>query len=151
MVGLREIAGDVYVLRQPVLDVNATLVVGGELALVVDTLTTDAQAAELLAGVRRVTHLPLVIVNTHHHYDHCLGNATLAAASPRTTIWAHQAAVITLRDPGAELQQAAADELAGADPALAQAIATSRLLPPDRIILEESIMDLGGRRVELRH
>ena len=80
--GLAEIAPDVYVLRQPVLDVNATLVVGGEVAVVVDTLSTDAQAAELRDAVRAVTSLPLVLVNTHHHFDHCFGNGVLAADSP---------------------------------------------------------------------
>ena len=89
---LAEIAPEVYVLRYPVLDVNATLVVGGEVAAVVDTLSTDAQASELLTAVRSVTALPLVIINTHHHFDHCYGNGVLASASPGCAIWAHEAA-----------------------------------------------------------
>ena len=42
-----EIADRVYVLRYPVFDVNVTLVVGDEAAVLVDTLSTPAQGAEL--------------------------------------------------------------------------------------------------------
>ncbi len=148
---MREIASEVYVLRYPVLDVNASLIVGGELALVVDSLSTGAQADELLAGVRRITNLPLVIVNTHHHFDHTFGNATLAAASPGTTIWAHEVAAETLRDRGAEIRREAAEKLAATDPAFAEAVAAVDLRAPDRTVVEESIMELGGRGVDLRH
>jgi glyoxylase-like metal-dependent hydrolase (beta-lactamase superfamily II) len=148
---LTEIAREVYVLRQPVLDVNATLVVGGELALVVDTFSTARQAGELLSAVRAVTPLPLVVVNTHHHFDHCYGNATLADASPGTTIWAHQSAALALRERGAAMHRAVLAELEPGDPEFAAAVAAVELRPPDRVVLEESIMDLGGRSVDLRH
>ncbi len=151
MAPLREIASDVYVLRHPVLDVNASLVVGGEVALVVDTLSTDAQAEELLGHVRRVTPLPLVIVNTHHHFDHCFGNATVADASPGTTIWSQQSAAATLRERGAELQRTIEAEYAARDPGFAAAVAAVELRTPDRFVVDESIMDLGGRSVDLRH
>jgi glyoxylase-like metal-dependent hydrolase (beta-lactamase superfamily II) len=134
-----------------VLDVNATLILGGEVALVVDTLSTEAQARQLLQHVRGVTSLPLVIVNTHHHYDHCFGNATLADASPGTTIWAQQAAAAALRDRGEQLRRAAEEELTDSDPEFAAAVAAVRLRAPDRVVVEESIMDLGGRSVDLRH
>ena len=146
-----EIAHNVYVLRQPALDVNATLVVGGELALVVDTLSTVGQAEELLAAVRSVTALPLVIANTHHHFDHCYGNATLADSSPGTTIWAHQSAALALRDRAGDLQRAAVAEIEAHHPDLAAAVAEVTVRAPDRTVLEESIMDLGGRSVDLRH
>jgi glyoxylase-like metal-dependent hydrolase (beta-lactamase superfamily II) len=148
---LTEIGPEVYVLRQPVLDVNATLIVGGELALVVDTLSTARQAGELLSAVRAVTALPLVVINTHHHFDHCYGNATLADASPGTTIWAHQSAALALRERGADLHSAVLAGLEPGDPEFAAAVAAVEIRPPDRVILEESIMDLGGRSVDLRH
>lgn len=151
MGGFAEIAADVYVLRHPVLDVNATLVLGGELALVVDTLSTQAQAADLLRRIRAVTSLPLVIVNTHHHFDHCFGNATLADASPGTTIWAQQTAASVLRERGERLRRDAQEKLATTDPELAAAVGEVQLRPPDRTVLDQSIMDLGGRSVDLRH
>jgi glyoxylase-like metal-dependent hydrolase (beta-lactamase superfamily II) len=82
-----EVARDVYVLRYPQLDVNATLVLGDGAALLVDTLASPAQAAELAEAARKVTADPWAIVNTHHHFDHCLGNATLASGQ----VWAHPA------------------------------------------------------------
>ena len=47
MTAFTELADRVYLLRYPVLDVNVTLVVGDGAALVVDTLSTPAQATEL--------------------------------------------------------------------------------------------------------
>jgi hypothetical protein len=49
-----EVASGV-VLRYPVLDVNTTLSLGDGAALVVDTLSSAAQARQLVDAVRRVT------------------------------------------------------------------------------------------------
>jgi glyoxylase-like metal-dependent hydrolase (beta-lactamase superfamily II) len=149
--GLAEIAPDVYLLRQPVLDVNATLIVGGEVAVVVDTLSTDAQAAQLRDAVRAVTSLPLVLVNTHHHFDHCFGNNVLAIDSPGCAIWAHEAAAAELRDHAARWQREWYDEWLPTHPDLAQELAEVTVRPPDRTLHTESMMDIGGRILELRH
>lgn len=77
--GFVEVADRVLVLREPLLAVNVTLVLGEGQALLVDTLSTVGQAVELAEAVRAVTADPLTLVNTHHHFDHCFGNATLAA------------------------------------------------------------------------
>jgi glyoxylase-like metal-dependent hydrolase (beta-lactamase superfamily II) len=148
MTSFAEVAPGVHVLRYPVLDVNVTLVLGDGAALVVDTLSTDAQAAELRDAVRRVTTAPLRVVNTHHHFDHCFGNAVLAG--PGTEVWAAEEAARLLRERGAAVQRAAYLELAG-DPDLADAVATVRLRPPDRTVHLESTLDVGGRAVVLRH
>jgi glyoxylase-like metal-dependent hydrolase (beta-lactamase superfamily II) len=144
-----EVARDVYVWRYPVLDVNVSLVLGAEVAVVVDTLSSPAQAEELAAAVRAVTALPLAIVNTHHHFDHCFGNATLAGSE--ASIWAHEAAAATLRDDGAKLQRAWYEEYSTVDPELAEGIGRATIRVPDRTVLTESIMDVGGRTLELRH
>ncbi len=146
-----EIAPDVYVLRYPVLDVNASLIVGGEVAVVVDTLATDAQAGELLESVRAVTDLPLVLVNTHHHFDHCFGNGVLVTASPGAPIWAHEAAAAELRDEGQRWQRAWYEEWADREPELAAGMAAVEIVPPNRTLHVESTMDIGGRVLELRH
>jgi glyoxylase-like metal-dependent hydrolase (beta-lactamase superfamily II) len=148
---LAEIAPDIYLLRQPVLDVNATVIVGGEVAAVVDTLSTDAQAAELRAAIRAVTSLPLVLVNTHHHFDHCFGNRVLAEASPGCAIWAHEAAAAELREHGARWQREWYEEWLPTHPELAQELAQVEILAPDRTLHTESMMDIGGRVLELRH
>ncbi len=148
---LSEVAPEVYVLRYPVLDVNATLIVGGEVAAIVDTLSTDAQARELLAAVRAVTALPLVVINTHHHFDHCYGNGVVAAASPGCAIWAHEAAAAELRIHGGLWQRELYEKWLPTHPELAEGLAAVEPRPPDRTISTESTMDIGGRTLELRH
>lgn len=151
MAAFTEIAPNVFVLRYPVLDVNATLVVGGEVAVVADTLSTDSQAAELLAAVRTVTALPLVIINTHAHFDHCYGNGVLADDSPGGGIWAHEAAATALRERSDALQREWYQEWLPTDPELAEGLAAVTVRAPNRTVHTESTMDIGGRVLKLRH
>lgn len=152
MAELAEVAAGVFVLRYPVLDVNVTLVVGDEAAMVVDTLSTDAQARELAAAVRRVTPHRWILVNTHHHFDHCFGNATLAAeAGGGCPIWGHEEAAALLRDRADALRRQWYEHYAGTAPDLAAALAAVAVLPPDRTVHLESTVDVGGRPVVLRH
>lgn len=146
-----EIAPEVYLLRHPVLDVNSTLVVGREVAAVVDTLSTEAQGRELLAAVRSVTALPLVGINTHHHFDHTFGNGVLADEAVGVTIWAHEAAAAALRDHATLWLRHWYDELSDRDPDLADAVANTAVRAPDRYVHTESTMDIGGRTLQLRH
>ncbi len=163
-----EIADRVYVLRYPVFDVNVTLVVGDEAAVLVDTLSTPAQGAELAAAARRVTGAPWAIVNTHHHFDHAFGNATLArqepppaesfpafgdpgaAAAERTQIWAHEE---TARLLGHEetARRAAWEAVRVSRPELADEVGRADLLPPNEIVRTDAALDLGGRVVVLAH
>lgn len=145
-----EIAAGVHVLRHPVLDVNTTLVVGDGAALVVDTLSTADHARELLEAARRITPHPLQVVNTHHHFDHCFGNATLMAAGA-TGIWAHEAAAAWLRNHGTRLRREAYATYATAEPELAAALLAVTVQPPTRTVRMSATLDIGGRQVELRH
>jgi len=149
MTGLTEVADRVWVLRHPVLDVNATLIVGAGEALLVDTLSTPAQAAALAEEIHRVAPWPGRIVNTHHHFDHCFGNATLAG-SPPCPVYAHENAAGALRRPE-EARRAAYAEMADAEPALAAELADVDLLAPTRTVQTETLLDVGGRAVLLRH
>ncbi|MFK3982353.1 MBL fold metallo-hydrolase [Micromonospora sp. NPDC050397] len=148
--GFTEIGERVYLLRHPVLEVNVTLVVGDEAALLVDTLSTGPQATELVAAARAVTPLPWTLVNTHHHFDHCFGNATLVAASAGP-IYAHRETVARLRDHPEQVRQQAYDEMRTREPALAQELARTEILAPTHTVHLESTLDLGGRLVVLRH
>ena len=60
----REIGPGVLVRRHRELDLNVTLVLGGEAALVVDTTSHAASARALVGAIRAVTALPWVVVNT---------------------------------------------------------------------------------------
>lgn len=145
-----EVADRVHVLRYPVFDVNVALVLGDGAALLVDTLSTPAQAAELSDAVRRVTPAPWTIVNTHHHFDHCMGNAVLAGPDFTGAIWAHEATATLLRDE-ARLKRQWYDELLPTAPEIAAAVVDAPLLPPNRTVHLESTVDIGGRVVTLRH
>ena len=158
MTEFAQVADGIFVLRYPVLDVNVTLVVGDGAALVVDTLSTQAQANELIEAVRRVTPQPWTVVNTHHHFDHCFGNAALAAAagsgaagSGGCAIWGHENAARRLREQGRSLQRELYDEYAASTPELADGLAAVTVLPPDHTVHSEAILDVGGRTVALRH
>jgi glyoxylase-like metal-dependent hydrolase (beta-lactamase superfamily II) len=154
MTQFRELADRVYVLRYPVLDVTVTLVVGDGAALVVDTLSTPDQAAELVDAVRAVTPYPLTIVNTHHHFDHCFGNATLAAAAGaagEADIWAHEDAAAHLRERGVRWQRQWYEQWLPIEPELAEGLAEAAILPPNRTVRTEATVDVGGRPVRLCH
>jgi glyoxylase-like metal-dependent hydrolase (beta-lactamase superfamily II) len=138
------------VLRYPVLDVNVTLVVGEGAALLVDTLSTAGQAVELAAAARALTAAPWTIVNTHHHFDHCFGNAVLAGdGGPE--VWAQEEAAALLRENPDRLRRQWYVEWAHTDPQLAQGIAEATVLAPSRTVHRESTLDIGGRSVVLRH
>ncbi|MGC5331305.1 MBL fold metallo-hydrolase [Micromonospora sp. DT62] len=143
------VADGVHVLREPLLHVNVTLVVGDGAALLVDTLSTAGQAAELAAAARAVTPHPWTLVNTHHHFDHCFGNATLAADPPRP-VYAHELAAEAMREPD-RLRREAYAELRDAHPTLAAEVARTELLVPTHTVHSETVLDVGGRRVVLRH
>ncbi|MEU4214874.1 MBL fold metallo-hydrolase [Actinoplanes sp. NPDC026623] len=145
----REIADRVYVLRYPVLDVNVTLVTSAGAALVVDTLSTAAQAGELAAAIRGITRDPLTIVNTHHHFDHCFGNATLAG--PEVPIWAHEDAARELRDDAGTLRRRLYEQWLPTEPELAAGLAEVTVRVPDRLVRTGATVDVGGRTVSLHH
>ncbi|MFG3714670.1 MBL fold metallo-hydrolase [Micromonospora sp. NPDC049460] len=145
-----QVADGVHVLREPLLHVNVTLVVGDGAALLVDTLSTAGQAAELAAAARAVTTHPWTVVNTHHHFDHCFGNATLAADPPRP-VYAHEVAAEAMREEADRLRREAYAEMRDEHPALAEELAGTALLAPTHTVHGETVLDVGGRRVVLRH
>ena len=141
-----EVADGVLARRYVELDLTVGLVLGGELALVVDTRGDARQGAELAAAVRAVTALPLVVADTRAHFDHCFGTAALSPAA----VYAHPRCTAAIRATAAAQRaqwtayyrrrgdHATADALAGTDPPL-----------PDHAA--PATLDLGGRTVVLHH
>lgn len=144
-----EVAREVYVLRYPVLDVNVTLVVGDREALLVDTLSTDAQARELAEAARAVTAYPWTLVNTHHHFDHCFGNAVLAAGG--RPVWGHEEAAALLAERPEALRRQWYAQFLPSHPELAAGLAAARVVPPDHTVHRHATLRLGDRMVLLRH
>jgi glyoxylase-like metal-dependent hydrolase (beta-lactamase superfamily II) len=145
-VTFREIADGVFVRRHEALDLNCGLVVGMGACLVVDTRSDLGEAADLAAAVRRVTPHPWTVVNTHAHYDHCFGNAAFRPA----TVWGSRACAAALRSGGAAQRAARVAELrATGDRAGAVRVAGAPLDPPDALVDDVAVLDVGGREVAL--
>src|SRR5262245_47255211 len=70
-----EVGEGVFVRRYDFFDQNIVAIRGDGRVGVVDTRTTYAQARELQEDLRKLTSDALVVINTHHHFDHSNGNA----------------------------------------------------------------------------
>ena len=145
--GWREVADGVLVRRHASLDLNCGLVLGDGACLVIDTRSHLGEAADLVAAVRTVTPHPWTVVNTHAHYDHCFGNAAFRPA----TIWASRGCAADLAATG-ELQRAiVVDALrATGEEAEADLVSTAPIDPPDALVDDVAVLDVGGREVTLR-
>jgi len=151
MATFTQAAPHVYVLRYPVLDVNSVLIVGSERALLVDTLSTDAQALELAAAVRTVTTLPIDILNTHGHFDHVLGNRVAARMLRAERIWAHPTVIETWT---ARTEAALTDAVAvcaSLAPEIAGDVGATVPLAPTEALTERVTIELGGVSVTAWH
>lgn len=146
-----QIAAGVHVLRHPVLDVNSGLVVGDRRALLIDTLSTPSQARDLAAAVREVTRLPITVVNTHHHFDHVFGNATVQKLLGVTEFWAHRLVAARLHAHGDRERAQARRTCAQLAPEIAEEVAVAELTAPNQRLDHSMELDLGNRTVVLRH
>ncbi|WP_214371293.1 MBL fold metallo-hydrolase [Pseudonocardia sp. H11422] len=143
-----EVGDGVLVRRHAELDLTTGLVLGSDRALVIDTRGDERQGAELAAAVRAVTTLPVEVVLTHAHFDHCFGTTAFlpcpvhAHAACRTSIAA---------TADAQRTEWAAYYREHGDPSTADALARTSPPLPDHAVDPVSALDLGGRTVELRH
>ena len=145
--GFEEISQGVHVWRYPVLDVNITLVTGRDRALLVDTLSAPTQARELAAGVRAVTGLPVAVVNTHAHFDHTFGNATIAEHLGAVDFHAHPSTIAALSgDPGDLIARIVA-AYGHLDAVMAAELPGVVRLAPNRAVARRTVIDLGDRTV----
>ncbi len=140
----QEIADRAFVRRYRLLDQSIGVILGPEGVLVVDTRSTHRQADELRRDIAVLTPLPVrAVVDTHHHYDHAFGNHVFRPAP----IWGHVRCASRLL----ETAEAARAEVADRIPDWAQELAEVVIDPPDRTFEEHAVVDVIGRRVELRY
>jgi glyoxylase-like metal-dependent hydrolase (beta-lactamase superfamily II) len=138
----------VFVRRHADLDLNCGLVVGDGGCLVVDTRSHLGQGRELADAVRTVTASPWTVVNTHAHFDHCFGNAVFRPAP----VWGHRRCAEELRAAGQRQQDTVAAELrAAGDVTAAGLVAAAPIDPPDAVVDDVAVLDVGGREVRLAH
>lgn len=139
-----EIGDRVFVHRYRFFDQTIGIVAGDEGVVLIDTRTSHRQAEELRRDLRALTALPIaVVVNTHLHSDHCFGNHALRPVP----IWGHVRCAEGLRRTG-EFQREALIE---AIPEMADELREVVIDPPDRLFAEHAVLDVPGRRLELRY
>ena len=146
MAAWRDLGENTFVLALEPLRLNIGLVVGTDRALVIDTGQGPRQGAEILAAVREKTNLPLVVVNTHAHYDHYFGNAVFAAEGV-TEFYAHENAAATIAERG-DAERAAVAET---EPEMAAGEGeNTQIIVPTALVREQPVLvDLGGQSVTL--
>ncbi len=138
----REIADRVFVRRFALFDQTIGAVVGRDRVLVIDTRSSLVQAHELLDDLRHVSTLAHVVLNTHAHFDHVLGNAAFRPCE----VWGEEGCARFMRDIGLKRRAEVAEQM----PEIAADVLASPVDPPDRIFAGRATLDLGGRLVDLR-
>jgi len=69
---------------------NAVMIEGDDGLIIVDTMTTNEEAAEVLAEFRKISKKPVkAIIYTHNHADHTLGSKVFAEAG-HPEVYAHE-------------------------------------------------------------
>lgn len=125
---------------------NTGLIVGRERAAVIDTGSGPREAEGLYAAIRRITDLPLLVVNTHAHGDHVFGNGYFAAKGV-ADFHATAAAIEHLRRNGEAERQLV--RFLEPEMALRQG-GYSDIVVPGNIVAETGgTLDLGGLTVQL--
>ena len=127
---------------------NAGFVITARGVIVVDSLSTPAQGRELAAAIRAQTHQPvLLVVNTHHHFDHVLGNQAFAAPVIAHCALAQQLAQAAARDLG----PADVDAWIVEHPEDRWLVDELELIYPNILFEDHLLIDLPPRRLVVQH
>jgi glyoxylase-like metal-dependent hydrolase (beta-lactamase superfamily II) len=153
--GFVEVGERCFVARYPQWDVNVGLVAGSDGLVVIDTRAGVGQGQEVLDDVGRLGLAAGVrwVVNTHVHFDHTFGNASMGDA----TIHAHENAARAFSEHAAEIRrQVEADPEPDPDQPeitaeVLDGVLTTPLRAPDVVFSSVRTIDLGDRLIELMH
>lgn len=163
------------------LDGNSVAIVGRDGVLVFDANGTPAAAESVLVAIKRLTPLPVRwLVLSHWHWDHWYGAEVYARAFPGLEIIAHERTRALMAGPAIAFNQPGLDaQLPGhitaverrleqlrqaqdsAAPRVARHLEADRFFLaqkravqhtlPTRTLTDSLAIDLGGRRVVVRH
>ncbi len=148
---LTEIADRVWVVHHEWMALNVTVVAGERGLAVVDTLGSAAAAAGLVEDLRSLPYAErglVAAVNTHEHWDHVLGNATLREAWPDAALHAHEEAAARTREATERVQGYFRDD---ADDPYGPDVLDTTVLPAGTTFSSVGVVDLGDRVLELMH
>ncbi|MGW7197581.1 MBL fold metallo-hydrolase [Streptomyces chryseus] len=148
----QEVGAGVFQRRYEPCDVTVTAIVGSEGVAVVDTRCSLEEAQEIKRDIARFASVPVRwVVNTHSHLDHTWGNSAFAAPHhvPAAEIWAHTSvpAALTPDDPAVAFFL---DTFTDNGPDWRARAEQLRIVRPTRLVEHASVIDLGGRTMELR-
>lgn len=124
---------------------NAGFIVTTAGVVVIDALGSPALAEELLASIRQVTSQPVrYVIVTHYHADHIYGLQVFKDLG--ATIIAHRASQEYLNSDTAQRRLVASRE------ELAPWVnAQTRLVPADRWLDADTVLEVGDERLIIRH
>ena len=147
--------------RYQTFDLNIGVVRGSDALLVIDTRADLRQAEELLDDLRSFGRPVHWVVNSHWHFDHVFGNQRFVErasgefvrpeaveVAANLELWGHVDLPATLLADEAELR-ASLREFYG-DQAGDEFDRVS-LIPPDRLVADHHLLDIGDRGVELTY
>ncbi|GHH68778.1 MBL fold metallo-hydrolase [Streptosporangium violaceochromogenes] len=141
-------ADRVLVRRHAELDLSVGLVVGDGACLVVDTRGDERQGAELAGEVRRITRDPWTVVITHAHFDHSFGTRPFLECP----VWAQEGCRADLERDGRRAREVWAAWYRGrGHDDIADDIAGTEIVLPDRLVGDRAELSVGGRAVVLSH
>ncbi len=124
---------------------NAAFIVTGDGVVVIDALGAPALAAELLQIIRGITPQPVRhVIVTHYHADHVYGLQVFRAAGAQVV--AHRGGRVYLNSDTAQRRlETSREELAPWVDDQTQLVAADRWIDADTVI------ELGGERLHIRH
>lgn len=148
--GFREVADRVWVARYAWFDLNVILVSGSAGAVVIDTHASGAAARQVVDDLVQVPGFGRVVgvVNTHEHFDHTFGNATLLDVFGGVPIHAHEVAAARTRAAGERVKRR---YVADSDDPRRDEVLATRVAPADSPFSSTAVLDLGDRLVTLMH
>jgi len=138
-----EVADRIWIRRYASLDQTIGVIGGASGLVVIDTRATHRLADELRDELRHLPGELAAVVNTHGHWDHAFGNARFTPIP----IWGHVRCRAMVLERGEEMRARMMEEFTAEADDFREVVLT----PPSDLFEEEAILDLGDRRVELRH
>jgi cyclase len=160
------------VLDDPVVISNSTFIVNDEDVVVVDSGISDSSARVIIEEIRKRTDKPVsVVINTHWHDDHVLGNRAFRAAWPGAEFLGHTATRedflkidVPMLEQGLTQVPKIIEELQGKEQTPARVKAIERMrglqavysetagkyLPPTLLVNGDTTLARGSRKIEIR-